>query len=79
MPPFRIPPILRYPFSLATTLILLPTATWALGDTDTVTWGGDNTRAGYQTCVAPVQINPLPLFLHPYSPFPYTQKPQHGP
>ncbi|KAF2001319.1 WSC-domain-containing protein [Amniculicola lignicola CBS 123094] len=36
-------------FLVVLTGILFASQTWALGDTDTITWGGDNTRAGYQT------------------------------
>ncbi|KAF2108754.1 WSC domain-containing protein [Lophiotrema nucula] len=49
MPSIRFRPLPMRSFLLALTNLFFVVHISALADTDTVTWGGDNTRAGYQT------------------------------
>jgi hypothetical protein len=44
-------------FLLGLTALYFFSQVLALGDTDTLTWGGDNTRAGYQAWVSPRQAS----------------------
>lgn len=49
---------------LATTLSMLVPLTSGLASTDTITWGGDNSRTGYQTYVdhPPQHLQSCPIY-----------------